>query len=585
MKKVTLSGLYLNNFKGFYNNANKPIKFGKRITLIFGKNSVGKSSVLEALKLQQQSIKEGVDLRINSSNIDIDGKNFGSFKKIISKGNTKNILEMGVSVRRTKNDNENKYIERGIKKEFKLSGKSIICSSVELFSPEDDTENKPFLKINNSFPKDPDNLLGDSVSAKIISIDNDVAWTELFNSFKKHQDKIEKLYEENIKKLKKIKDANKKKERETYLKNILDEDEVKFFHFHPSQFKKHKIFLKTNFKTLAEFIKSITEEIKQENYIYLNNTLYIGRGYFRKIVKIIPDEKTFKKYRSILKIKVNQYKLYTFICYAASYFEILSNKKIKDDRKKYFFEKIKFRSEGLFLSFNKINESNESREQIINPHDMFRLCKEEVDDFFNDLLIVSSKRDLPQFFELEDKKNFGSIGHDFRYLPLLIEKNKNKVNSWLKRFSYDFRVAIKKYDSKAEIVFKKSNFTVNLKDGGSGVESIMPIIAQVIGVTHKTLIFEEPERRLHPSLQIKLAEIFVENSIENQIIIETHSENLLLGLCKQIREKKIKNTDVQINYVYMDKEQSKIDHLVLDENGNFITPWRHGFFTERLTLL
>lgn len=359
MKKVTLSGLYLNNFKGFYNNSNKPIKFGKRITLIFGKNSVGKSSVLEALKLQQQSIKEGVDLRINSSNIDIDGKNFGSFKKIISKGNTKNILEIGVSVRRAYNENE--YIERGIKKEFKLSGKSIICSSVELFSPKDDTENKPFLKINNNFPKDPDNLLGDSVSAKIVSMDNDAAWTELFNSFKKHQDKIEKLYEENIRKLKKIKDANKKKEREIFFKNVIDGDEVKFFLFDTSQFKKHKIFLKTNFKTLAEFIKSITEEVKQENYIYLNNTLYIGRGYFRKIVKIIPDEKTFKKYRSILKTKVNQYKLYTFICYAASYFEILSNKKIKDDRKKYFFEKIKFENEGFFLHLIKlISQKNKS---------------------------------------------------------------------------------------------------------------------------------------------------------------------------------------------------------------------------------
>ena len=45
--------------------------------------------------------------------------------------------------------------------------------------------------------------------------------------------------------------------------------------------------------------------------------------------------------------------------------------------------------------------------------------------------------------------------------------------------------------------------------------------------------------------------------------------------------------NVAINYVYLDEdgEGSKIDQMMLDENGKFIKKWRHGFFNERLNEL
>ena len=90
---------------------------------------------------------------------------------------------------------------------------------------------------------------------------------------------------------------------------------------------------------------------------------------------------------------------------------------------------------------------------------------------------------------------------------------------------------------------------------------------------------------MHASLQIKLAELFTEISKNNQLVIETHSENLLLGILKEIRDKNLNHQDVKVLYVYMEDGESKVDEVILNEKGGFRTKWRDGFFTERLDML
>ena len=50
-----LNKIYLNNFKSFFSNKIIEIKFAPRITLLFGRNSAGKSSIIQAIKLMEQS--------------------------------------------------------------------------------------------------------------------------------------------------------------------------------------------------------------------------------------------------------------------------------------------------------------------------------------------------------------------------------------------------------------------------------------------------------------------------------------------------------------------------------------------------
>ena len=59
-----ISKLHLKNFKSFFGSTGGPeidIKFAPRITLLFGRNSAGKSSIIQAIKLIQQSYENNND--------------------------------------------------------------------------------------------------------------------------------------------------------------------------------------------------------------------------------------------------------------------------------------------------------------------------------------------------------------------------------------------------------------------------------------------------------------------------------------------------------------------------------------------
>ena len=132
---------------------------------------------------------------------------------------------------------------------------------------------------------------------------------------------------------------------------------------------------------------------------------------------------------------------------------------------------------------------------------------------------------------------------------------------------------------------KKGSYKIPADLGGSGAQYLLTYLTELIDSNENIILLEEPEKALHSSLQIKLANLFTDISKKNQLVIETHSENLLLGILKQIRDKKIKPEEVSVLYVYMENGVSKIDHLELNEKGGFKSKWRDGFFTEKLDLI
>ena len=179
------------------------------------------------------------------------------------------------------------------------------------------------------------------------------------------------------------------------------------------------------------------------------------------------------------------------------------------------------------------------------------------------------------------------MGYNYEFLNQVISDHRRKIDKWLNHFGYDFKITTESGGptSVTLIQHKKRGFKVDYKQGGLGAENVLPIIAQSVAANNKILVFEEPERRAHPRLQSKLADLIVESSLNTKFIIETHSENFLLGILKNIRDGKIDHKDVQVSYVHIDKDQSLIDELTLNDKGSFESNWRHGFFTERLDLI
>lgn len=128
---------------------------------------------------------------------------------------------------------------------------------------------------------------------------------------------------------------------------------------------------------------------------------------------------------------------------------------------------------------------------------------------------------------------------------------------------------------------------------GSGLGYVLPILCSVANPSVRISLLQQPELHLHPALQAALGDVFIECADEqHQIIIETHSEHLLLRILKRIRqtaqgklsvaELLLRPEDVIV--VYFDPKPdgtTSVKRLRISDDGEFIDRWPRGFFTER----
>ncbi len=121
---------------------------------------------------------------------------------------------------------------------------------------------------------------------------------------------------------------------------------------------------------------------------------------------------------------------------------------------------------------------------------------------------------------------------------------------------------------------------VLMTDMGIGVSQVLPVLVLCYYVPKgSTIILEQPELHLHPSVQSRLADVFID-VIKNrniQIIVESHSEHLLRRLQRRIAEEQITKEDTAIYFCDAPDGKSIIKSLEVDEFGN-IRNWPHGFF-------
>ncbi len=74
----------------------------------------------------------------------------------------------------------------------------------------------------------------------------------------------------------------------------------------------------------------------------------------------------------------------------------------------------------------------------------------------------------------------------------------------------------------------------------------------------------------------------IKEPCNNRFIIETHSEHLMLRLQKLIRTRELSENDVSVIYVSRNQNGASLQRLHLDNNGCFIDKWPGGFFPERI---
>lgn len=144
------------------------------------------------------------------------------------------------------------------------------------------------------------------------------------------------------------------------------------------------------------------------------------------------------------------------------------------------------------------------------------------------------------------------------------------------------------------LIDQRSGTTVSHRDIGIGVSQVLPVLVTAFTGSGKLIAIEQPEIHLHPALQAELGDVFLESALggaENRFLIETHSEHLILRILRRIRETTdgelpdgktaVRPEDVAVLYIQPGPDGAEIIHLPITADGDFEHPWPDGFFDER----
>lgn len=179
-------------------------------------------------------------------------------------------------------------------------------------------------------------------------------------------------------------------------------------------------------------------------------------------------------------------------------------------------------------------------------------------------------------------------GYDQHEIDLVTKKFIEDFNARLLKFLNE--KIIKDFDKNKSYAVKFNNVenghVTGPKNIGVGISQVLPVIVYSIEPASRFIAIEQPELHLHPRVQSPLADLFIDEALESgdakkTFLIETHSEHLVLRALKRIRHGVLSNQSLSILYVQNIDGISKVKKINLDEEGEFKTRWPHGFFAER----
>ena len=230
-----------------------------------------------------------------------------------------------------------------------------------------------------------------------------------------------------------------------------------------------------------------------------------------------------------------------------------------------------------------------ARTQIMEISSRF---EETFENLFSQILYLGPLREYPRRrypWEGDHPKGIGQYGEKttsallsgrIRRLPI-----DEQILSWLQRLelidSYDVQ-PISDTNQDYELLIKqhKGGPEVPLTDVGFGVSQVLPVLILCYYAPEGSiLILEQPEAHLHPKVQSELADVLID-VVKNrniQIILESHSEHLILRLMRRIAEEKISTDDTALYFCQINDGTSAIERLNMDEYGN-IRNWPQDFF-------
>lgn len=136
-------------------------------------------------------------------------------------------------------------------------------------------------------------------------------------------------------------------------------------------------------------------------------------------------------------------------------------------------------------------------------------------------------------------------------------------------------------------------------DVGVGISQMLPVVVACLMDPVGLISIEQPELHIHPAIQVGMGDLFIAAvagtqpavGAERTLLVETHSEHIMLRLLRRIREQTddelppgvrgIGPKDVSVIYVENTDQGVEFKRLRITPDGDFADRWPRGFFDER----
>ena len=132
---------------------------------------------------------------------------------------------------------------------------------------------------------------------------------------------------------------------------------------------------------------------------------------------------------------------------------------------------------------------------------------------------------------------------------------------------------------------------VAFSEVGVGISQLFPLIVAAVVARQGLVTCEQPELHVHPRIQVSIGDLLTQANNQCSFLIETHSEHVILRILRRIRESTEGELPVglmplapeDVSIIYLDTAAGvvKATRIEIDRYGEFTSRWPNGFFAER----
>lgn len=195
---------------------------------------------------------------------------------------------------------------------------------------------------------------------------------------------------------------------------------------------------------------------------------------------------------------------------------------------------------------------------------------------------------LPSPFRASERAS-ANIGPEGRDSPLALASDdelRESVRNWYRK-TFGARIDLVAQGNYLDLVTGTPlrDDDVSIGQAGRGLSHVLPVVVSALSARRAgpgVDVIEHPEAELHPAAHAEIAELLLENLAgpARPLIVETHSEMILLRARRWVAEERLPASHVLVYWVHAEPGQgSRVDRIGIRKDGEMET-WPDGVFIE-----